>query len=482
MDANAKNYFGLTLEECKMVLDHIGGLIVVDAEGKIKYMDPQMYERIAAISGGDMIKDVVGKPIASVHPTSRLCSTIKTRTGDNEYFYFSMGITNVARIRPLFSKGTFMGAIDFDLYGNADELKQFFDKMVKLSVSGVMDFSDSIDIITTNDKRLKNVKYCVSDIIGTSPAMIELKKKIYGMSLSESTVLIEAETGCGKELAAHSIHNISRRRANKLVEINCAAIPENLVESELFGYEEGAFTGAKKGGKIGKFELADKGTLFLDEVDQLPYHVQPKLLRALQEKEVTRIGGRTVPVNIRVIAATNKNLSELVAEGKFREDLYYRLNVIKMKIPPLRERKQDIPLLAENQRKRLNDSMAKSVKGISKEAMELFMNYSWPGNVRQLNNVLESAMNLCEGEILLPEHFEDFFAEILTPNVSREYLSEENPIERAKNAAEAEVIKKALEVCGYNKAKTAAMLKISRTALYHKIERFHIKRENAEKL
>ena len=157
------------------------------------------------------------------------------------------------------------------------------------------------------------------------------------------------KTGCGKEVVAHSIHNTSRRCKNPLIAVNCAAIPESLVESEFFGYEEGSFTGAQKGGKTGLFELANHGTLFLDEVDQLPYHIQPKLLRVLQEKEVTRIGGTPTPVDVRVIAATNKDLWQMVLDDKFREDLYYRLNVMEIQIPPLAERKEDIPLLVEHQ-------------------------------------------------------------------------------------------------------------------------------------
>lgn len=216
--------------------------------------------------------------------------------------------------------------------------------------------------------------------------------------------MISGKTGCGKEVVAHSIHNTSRRCKNPLIAVNCAAIPESLVESEFFGYEEGSFTGAQKGGKTGLFELANHGTLFLDEVDQLPYHIQPKLLRVLQEKEVTHIGGTPTPVDVRVIAATNKDLWQMVLDDKFREDLYYRLNVMEIHIPPLAERKEDIPLLVEHQFQKINQETATNVKNISNEVMELFLRYDWPGNVRELNNLLERSVILCQEETLKPEH------------------------------------------------------------------------------
>ena len=293
------------------------------------------------------------------------------------------------------------------------------------------------------------------------------------ISESNSTVLITGKTGCGKELVAHSIHNLSLRCKKSMVEINCAAIPESLVESELFGYEEGSFTGAKKGGKIGKFQLADGGTIFLDEVDQLPYHIQPKLLRVLQEKEVTPIGGQSKPIDIRVIAATNKDLWQLVQEKKFREDLYYRLNVIELNLPTLTERKEDIPLLANYHLKKLNKQMAKEVSSISSEVMELFMNYDWPGNVRELNNILEYAMNICQGKVLTIDHLGSFVSKVIENHVELDFLSQ-SPLEQVRMKAEAEAIRKTLELTKNNRTLAAKILKISRTALYDKILKYNI--------
>ena len=218
---------------------------------------------------------------------------------------------------------------------------------------------------------------------------------------------------------------------------------------------------------------ADKSTVFLDEVDQLPYHIQPKLLRVLQEREVTRVGGETKPVDIRVIAATNKDLWQMVQDGKFREDLYYRLNVVNVHIPSLSERPEDIPLLANYQLKRLNKEMTKEVKAISGEVMELFQRYDWPGNVRELNNVLEHAMNLCDGDTLELKHFDRLFAQALRKNLEVDF-SAESPLERIRDNAEREAICKALELTQNNRSMAARLLKISRMSLYNKMRKYEI--------
>ena len=222
---------------------------------------------------------------------------------------------------------------------------------------------------------------------------------------------------------------------------------------------------------MGMFEHANGGTLFLDEVDQLPYNVQPKLLRVLQEREVTRIGGSNVHIDVRVISATNKSLFELVKQGKFREDLYYRLNVVEVHIPPLTERCEDIPLLAYYQIDKLNRQMAKDVKHISTEVMNLFMSYSWPGNVREINNLIERCMIRCKDDTIKIEDLQDSAIK-LTRDQAKVDFSSENPLEQVRNEAEKMAIKKALEMTGGNRSKAAEMLKISRTALYDKIKKF----------
>lgn len=219
--------------------------------------------------------------------------------------------------------------------------------------------------------------------------------------------------------------------------------------------------------------MADGGTLFLDEVDSLPYHVQPKLLRVLQEKEVTRIGGRPHPVDIRVIAATNQDLWKLVEEGRFRKDLYYRLNVVEIDIPPLAQRREDISILAQHQLHRLSRQMAKRVEGISDEVLALLEAYDWPGNVRELNNILERAMNRCQGDVLEVKDLGDFVDKVLNQHVDVDW-EDENPLEKVRMQAEKAAILEALEVTGGNRSKAAKLLKISRTSLYDKLEKYHI--------
>ena len=463
--------FDMTLEECRLVFDTIDNLIIIDTNGRIKYFSPNMYSMVEAYNKRALPASVVGKHISEVHPASKIVNAVRDGKFDETCFYFASDVTNIARIKNLYKDGKLVGAIDYDIFTDGLELKEFLNKVSEYSQKGFINLQDTFQTMYETSKKQHPIKYCVTDIIGKSQAMTSLRMQIGKISESNSTVLITGKTGCGKELVAHSIHNLSLRCKHPMIEINCAAIPETLVESELFGYEEGSFTGAKRGGKIGKFEMADKSTIFLDEVDQLPYHIQPKLLRALQEKEITRVGGETKAVDIRVIAATNKDLWKLVQEGKFRADLYYRLNVVEIHIPPLSERPEDIPMLANYQLKKLNKEMAKEVKKISDEVMELFVNYEWPGNVRELNNVLEHAMNICQGDTLNLEHFDMFVSKALTKTVEIDF-SAESPLEQVRMHAEAEAIKKALELTKNNRSMAARILKISRMALYNKMEKY----------
>jgi len=249
------------------------------------------------------------------------------------------------------------------------------------------------------------------EIIGRSKAMLEIFDMIRKIAKTEANVIIYGESGTGKELVARSIHANSLRAGQAFVPVDCASIPENLLESELFGHEKGAFTNAYVT-RPGIFEFAHKGTLFLDEVSQLSPGLQAKLLRAVQERQFRRVGGRRmIQVDIRIIAATNRDLRKLVESGDFREDLYYRLNVISVHLPPLRERREDIPLLANFFIREFNESNHKSIRGVSRDAMDILMNYNWPGNVRELQNVVERAVSLCEGEIItaddLPAEIKD---------------------------------------------------------------------------
>lgn len=246
-------------------------------------------------------------------------------------------------------------------------------------------------------------------LIGSSHAFVHIQNLIKRVADSPTPILITGETGTGKELVARSFHEQSRRNKYPFVAINCSSIPENLFESELFGYEEGSFTGAKKGGKMGRIEMAQGGTLFLDELGEMPLSVQPKLLRVLQEYELERVGStKKIHLDIRIVAATNRDLREMIKEGKFREDLFYRISVINVKLPPLRDRKEDIIPISLNYLERLKTKMTTPLRTISHEAEQAFLSYSWPGNIRELQNVVEYAANLCDSDTLtladLPEH------------------------------------------------------------------------------
>jgi len=244
-----------------------------------------------------------------------------------------------------------------------------------------------------------------TDISYVSPAMEQVLKQAKRYAVSDSTVLIRGETGTGKELFARALHSASPRAKMIFVPVNCAAIPDTLLESELFGYDVGAFTGAAKGGKLGLFELANGGTLFLDEIGEISAHLQAKLLRVLQDKRVRRLGGcRELPVNVRIIAATNCDLEDMVRRQLFREDLYYRLNVIPLYLPPLRERTEDIPLLAEYFLERFADRLSTPVRSFSRQALAKLQQYLWPGNVRELENIVERAVNLTDGPGITSEH------------------------------------------------------------------------------
>ncbi len=265
-----------------------------------------------------------------------------------------------------------------------------------LTIKKISDIYEEVNQLSNADMQAG-----LDDIIGQSEQVISLKKKIIIIAKSKSTVLITGESGTGKELIARALHNCSAMPGKPFIALNCAAIPDSLLESELFGYEEGAFSGAKRGGKLGKLQLAHGGTLFLDEIAELSLHLQAKLLRVLQERCIEKLGGiGTIPIDLRVVAATNQNLEEMVTTGEFREDLYYRLNVIPLHIPPLRERRGDIPLLLDYFLGKYNTKLNKRISGFSEDAREVLLQYSWKGNVRELQNAVEYAVNMADGNYI----------------------------------------------------------------------------------
>ncbi|WP_422446971.1 sigma-54 interaction domain-containing protein [Thermoanaerobacterium sp. DL9XJH110] len=360
----------------KAVLDAAGeGIIAVDREGVITTFNPAA-EKILKIKA----KDALGKNIAELlAPDLPVLKTIATgESYDNEEIILNTETTRSHYItsgRPILDEeGNPIGAV-----ASLQDIERVMDLVYSFTRPPMITFDE---------------------IIGESEKIKRVKEMASIVARGNSTVLIRGESGTGKELFARSIHMASPRRDRPFVPVNCAALPDTLLESELFGYEEGAFTGAKKGGKQGLFKYADKGTIFLDEIGELSPHLQVKLLRVLQEGRIRRVGAdEEIPVDVRVIAATNRDLEKLMKSGQFRDDLYYRLNVIPIILPPLRERKEDIPILARHFIEKLSQKMNKKVEGISDEALEKLMNYDWPGNIRELSNVIERAMNLCNGRI-----------------------------------------------------------------------------------
>jgi PAS domain S-box-containing protein len=310
-----------------------------------------------------------------------------------------------------------------------------------------------------------------SEIIYRSKQMERLIELVNKVAPTESTILIYGETGVGKEVLAKYIHNISRSEG-PFIKINCGAIPENLLEAELFGYEKGAFTGAKSEGKPGLIEVADKGTLLLDEISELPLSLQVKLLRVLQEKEFIRVGGiKPIKVDVRIIAASNKDLKELVKEGKFRQDLYYRLNVVPVTIPPLRERIRDIPILAYHFLNMYNEKYGRSKK-LTNEVMEIFMKYPWPGNVRELENVIERIVIISENDQITKK---DLPGELLNQEETNHsfgvHVSRLMPLKEASALVEYQLIKQAIEECG-SSYKAAEVLGVDQSTIIRKLKKY----------
>ncbi len=333
-------------------------------------------------------------------------------------------------------------------------------------------------------------------IVGESASMRQIFQVIEKVADTPSTVLITGESGTGKELVAKALHEHSSRKGNPFIKINCAAIPKTLMESELFGYEKGAFTGAV-GSKPGRFELADQGTLFLDEIGEIPVEMQVKLLRALQESEFERVGGiKTLKVNVRLITATNRDLEREIRSGNFREDLFYRLNVVPLHIPPLRERREDIPLLAEHIIRKFNERLKKNVSGLSPDALERLAGYAWPGNIRELENVLERTLLFCDSpQILVADLPPEIVAQsapsggVTSASVSSSPVGERTgeraptgppqslkEIVRAETErVERELIVRALDETGGNVTQAAKLLKISRKSLQMKMKEFGLR-------
>ncbi len=429
-------------------------IVVVDEKGNIIYMNKNYCEFLERKQ-----EEVIGKHVTEVIENTRMHIVVKTGKEEIADLHYIKGNYMIANRIPIVVDGRVIGAVGTVIFRDTNEWKRMNSHIKSLLLQLQTYFQEW----TENN----GAKYTLTHLISCSKQMEELKEKVKRIADSDISVLIRGESGTGKELFAHSIHQLSSRSQKPFVKVNCGAIPEHLLESELFGYEEGAFTGAKKGGKKGKFQLADGGTIFLDEIGDLPLHMQVKLLRVLQEKEMEPIGStKTVAVDVRIIAATNRPLEKMVEEKRFREDLYYRINVIPFVIPPLRERPGDIEMLAYHFMKKIAKRSGKRVNAISAEVMKLLRQHVWPGNIRELENVMEVAVHFANGETITV----DALPEYLKANSS--YQMKGKTLKELLEETEKAAIQQSLQRCGRDKQKAAKELGISKSAMYEKIKKY----------
>ncbi|KJE26521.1 sensory box protein [Geobacillus kaustophilus] len=457
------------LKEVRMMLEAIihsseEAISVVDENGNGILINPA-YTRLTGLTE----EDVIGKPATAdiAEGESMHMQVLKTR-------------------RPVRGARMKVGPKNRDVIVNVAPI--IVDGVLKGSVGVIHDVSE-IQRLTAELNRARQIirtleaKYSFADIVGESEEMKVAIEQAKLAAKTPATILLRGESGTGKELFAHAIHNASDRKYNKFIRVNCAAIPETLLESELFGYEEGAFSGARRGGKRGLFEEANNGSIFLDEIGELSASTQAKLLRVLQEREIVRVGGtKPIPINVRVIAATNVNLEKAIAEGAFREDLYYRLNRMPIYIPPLRARKEDIPALCRHLIQKLNQDYGRNVEGVTDEAMARLLAYDWPGNVRELENVLGRAMIFMKfHEVMIDAaHLPPLASPSSAPAPRLEMEEELRPLGEMVSRYEASLIEQALRRHRGNKTAAARALGISVRNLYYKLEKYGLDKNSMQ--
>jgi transcriptional regulator with PAS, ATPase and Fis domain len=432
------------------VLDNgFDGVLAIDEFGKVFFVSALFLDVLNRNES-----EVVGSSILDIIPGCKLCETLvqnysiwgeTLRLNGREFL--------VARL-PLRSNGKVVGAMIRTIFPDQTIAKEIVNKLSRPAIAA----SNAAPAL-----------YCCRDIVGESEPMLYVKKLARRASRTSSTLLITGESGTGKEIIAQAIHTRSVRREAPFITVNCSAIPEDLLESELFGYVDGAFTGARRGGKPGKFELANGGTILLDEIGDMPIYMQVKLLRVLQERVVWRIGATTPTLlDVRVMASTNTDLRKLVQQKLFREDLYYRLRVLEINMPPLREKQEDLPMLIDALIQRINARIGTDAKQIHPESLKILQSYSWPGNVRELENLLEQAINWSDAPVIdvrkIPERLWE--APKAEPaDVAAEMLHDK--IEKT----ERELIMQALRQTEGNKSEAARLLGIQRSVLYKKLGR-----------
>ncbi len=447
----------LEMYKCIFNSIHHGGE-VTDNKGYITHFNDS-YKKFFGLDPQEQI----GKHCTEVWEGSRMHIVAKTGIAEINKTQKMDGKEMLVHRIPIHKDGRVIGVFGQVLFKDVEELKKIAQRLALLESKVAFYEKELLD--------LRSTRYTFDSIVGVSQAIASRKNEALKAAANHLAILITGESGTGKELFAQAIHHASPRRLNPFIRINCSAIPRDLLEAELFGYEKGAFTGARSDGKPGKFDLAHGGTIFLDEIGDLLIEMQPKLLRVLEEKEFERVGGTTIhKTDFRLISATNKDLEKMVAEEKFRYDLFYRLNVIPLNIPPLRERREDIIPLAEHLVAKIAEEASMVEKKLHRKTKNALLSYYWPGNVRELSNVFERVLFSVEDETI---HSHDLPVYI---RHGRKDVTESRRV-RLKDIHEKkdeETIRYALEKTGYNKVRAAALLGIHRSVLYRKMKRFGV--------
>lgn len=447
------------LESYELIFNSIhNGTVVTDAEGYITHFNKPYGEFL-----GLDPEEQIGKHCTEVIENTRMHVVAKTGKPEINKSQRIKGQDMVVQRIPIKKNGNIVAVYGQCMFKDVKDVKRLAEKLSLLE--------SRVELYEKELLSLRSTRYTIESILGVSNDIKILKKEAIRAATNNLPVLIIGESGTGKELFAQAIHHASDRRLYPFVRINCAAIPKDLLESELFGYEKGAFTGARSEGKPGKFEMAHHGSVFLDEIGDLPLEMQPKLLRVLEEKEFERVGGTSlVKADFRLIIATNQNLEDMLKDGRFRKDLYYRLNVIPLNIPPLRERREDIiPVACALLNQISQDASLQEIR-IDPPAEKVLMQYDWPGNVRELSNILERVVSSLEGNIIhlcdLPFYLYRGRRSATPPK--------RTSLKHLQSSAEIEAIRYALESTNYNKAHAANLLGIHRTLLYKKMRKHNL--------
>lgn len=437
--------------------DNFGYTVITDEKGYILMID-RHYADFLHIDP----QEAVGKYVTEVIPDSKVPLALETGKSDIGSIYVLRDGSPIVTSRiPVFDDGKLIGAISTTIFDNIERTKKLNAQIQKI-VNENREYKEKY-------LALRNADNALEKIIGTSEAIGELKKTIQRIAASELAVLITGETGVGKELIANALYECSGRREKNFVKINCAAIPAELLESELFGYEGGAFSGARRSGKIGKFELADGGTILLDEIGDMPLPLQAKLLRVLQEQEIEPVGAlKPKKINVRILCSTNCDMERLVAKKAFRQDLYYRINTVELAVPPLRQRREDIPALCEAFLKDANLRYGIEVTGIEEQALSRLCGYSWPGNVRELKHCLERA---CVEKAAGALSCEDlaFKTALFSADACRGSVLS---VRSQKSEMERSAMIEALRLCGGNRTRAAEMIQMSRAVFFRRMKEY----------